>query len=182
MKKLDVSAAKVAVRHAVEQIVEAGLGQGEPGQIVEHARANWNEGIHADRQAERQPEHDEHYAAAHVRLRKFVVPGEGSWRLIRAPRGPPYTYHQLHVEEDRRQSWQPNQYTRPNRLFQGDTAEPATAKVRTYVQERLQGHHSHGDQPDGDDRSCYTTRRQAGVPRKYEISISELNRKSTRSL
>lgn len=145
MEELDVSAAKVAVRHAVEQIVEAGLGEGKPGQVVVHARANWNERIHANRQPERQPKHDEHHAAAHIRLRELVVPGEGGRRLVRAPRGPSHAYHQLHVQAERYQSWQPNQHACPYRLFHRDTAELATAKVGTYVQGRLQGHHSHGD-------------------------------------
>lgn len=105
VKKLDVSAAEVTVRHAVEQIVEAGLGQGEPGQVVEHTRTNSNKGIHANCQAKWQPEYDEHYAAAHICLRELVVPGEGGWRFIRASCGSSYTYHQFHIEEDRHQSW-----------------------------------------------------------------------------
>jgi len=145
MKKLDVSAAKVAVRYAVEQIVEARLGQGEPGQVVKHTGADRNEGIHADRQAERQPERDEYHTAVHIRLRELVVPGKGGRRLVRDARGPSHTYQQLHVKEDRRQSWQPNQYACPHHLFHRDTAELATAKIRTYIQGRLQSHHSYGD-------------------------------------
>lgn len=109
MEELDVSAAKVTIRHAIEQIVEAGLGQGEPGQVVENAGADRFEGIHADCQAERQPKHGEHHAAAHVRLGELVVPGEGGRRFIRRPRDTSHVYHQLHVEENRYQSRQSDQ-------------------------------------------------------------------------
>lgn len=56
VEKLDVRAAKMPVRHAVEQIVEAGFREGEPGEVVEDAGAYRSEGVNADGDAERQPE------------------------------------------------------------------------------------------------------------------------------
>lgn len=133
VEELDVGAAKVAVRHAIEQVVEAGLGQSEPGQVVEHASADRPEGVDADRQTERQPEHGEHHAAAHVRLGKLVVPGKGGRRLVR-PRDTSHVYHQLHVEENRYQSGHSDQQARAYRLLLGDATELTATKVGTHVE------------------------------------------------
>lgn len=133
MKELDVSAAKVTIRHAIEQIVEAGLGQGEPGQVVEYAGADRPEGIHADCQAERQPKYGEHHAAAHVRLGKLVVPGEGNRRFVR-PRDTSHANHQLHVEENRYQNGQSDQQARTHYLFHRDATQPAATKVGAHVE------------------------------------------------
>lgn len=133
MKELDVSAAKVTIRHAIEQIVEAGLGQGEPGQIVEHADADRPEGIHADCQAERQPKHGEHHAAAHVRLGELVVPGEGGRRFVR-PRDTSHAYHQFYVEENRYQGRQTDQQTCTHCLLHRDATQLAATKVGTYIE------------------------------------------------
>lgn len=133
MEELDVSAAKVAIRHAIEQIVEARLGQSEPGQIIEHVGPDRTEGIHAYRQTEWQPEHGEHHAAAHVRLGELVVPGKGGRRFVR-PRDTSHAYHQLHVEENRYQSRHSDQQARAHCLLHRDATEPAATKVRTHVE------------------------------------------------
>lgn len=166
MEELHVSTAKVSIRHAVEQIVETGLGQSEPGRVEEHARADPAEGIHADRQAERQPENDEHQVTVYVRLRKLVVPEE-SGRWLIASGGASHTQHQLHVEEDGHQSGQSDQHARTHRLFPRDASEPTATKVGTHVRGRLNGHYDRGnpsDRPESDDCGRYMTRLQIGVP------------------
>lgn len=40
VEELDVGAAEVTVGHAVQQVVEARLGQGEPGQVHHHLRTH----------------------------------------------------------------------------------------------------------------------------------------------
>lgn len=176
VEELDVSAAKVSVCHAVEDVVEAGFRQGEPGQVVEHAGTDRLEGVHADRQAERQPEHDEHQAATHIRLSELVVRRGGGRQLIRAPGGTSHAYHQLHEQEDRHQGGQPDQQARTHRLLHRDAAEPATTEVRTHVQERLQGHCDHGNHPLGDNRGCYMTRCQAGVPVEFRCTVVNVDK------
>lgn len=133
MEELDVSAAKVAVHYAIEQIIEAGLGQSEPGQIVEYTGSDRSEGIHADRHTERQPKHGEHQTAAHVRLGELVVPGEGGRRFVR-PRDTSHAQHQLRVEENRYQSRHSDQQARTHRLLHRDAAKLAETKVRTHVE------------------------------------------------
>lgn len=53
MEKLDVRASEVPVRHAVDQIVETGFGEGEPGQIVQDTWAYRFERVEAHDYAER---------------------------------------------------------------------------------------------------------------------------------
>lgn len=53
MEKLDVRASKVPVRHAVDQIVETGFGEGEPGQVVQDTWAYRFERVEAHDYAER---------------------------------------------------------------------------------------------------------------------------------
>lgn len=101
MEEFDISAAKVTIRYAIKQIVEAGLGQSKPGQNVEHSWRDGREGINANHHAKRQPEHGKHHAAVHVRFRELVVPGEGGRRLVR-PCGVSHAQYQLRVQEDRR--------------------------------------------------------------------------------
>lgn len=154
MEKLDVRASEVPVRHAIDQIVETGFGEGEPGQVVQDTWAYRFERVEAHDYAERQPEHDKHDAAVYVGLGELVVPGECDRWLVRAPCGVADADHELHVEEYGRQGWQPYQERGAYYLLHRYTGETSPAKVGTYVQGRLQ-HHCHGGyQPDAYDRRC----------------------------
>lgn len=163
MEKLDVRASEVPVRHAVDQIVETGFGEGEPGQIVQDTWAYRFERVEAHDYAERQPEHDEHDATVYVGLGQLVVPGECDRWLVRASRGVADAYHELHVEEYSGQCWQPYQERGTYYLLHCYAGETPPAKVGAHVQRRLQ-HHCHGGyQPDADDRRCDAARGQHAV-------------------
>lgn len=84
MEEFDVGVAEVTVEDTVKHAVEAGLGQGEPGQVDEHVGAHLLHRTDADRDSERHPKYNEHDEAEHVGLDEFVVPGKGHRRLVRA--------------------------------------------------------------------------------------------------
>jgi len=81
VEQVDVRVAEVTVAGAVHQVVEAGLAEGQPREVVEHLRGRPLDGGQREDDGERRPEHDEHDEAVRVGQHQRVVPVERQWWL-----------------------------------------------------------------------------------------------------
>lgn len=95
VEKVDVRVAEVTIRDAIDDVVEAGLAQTDPGGVVEHAIGHIGRSVVGEHDSEGQPEGDEDDETVKVGARQRQIPG-----VVQAGLEVGRSHETFHVEND----------------------------------------------------------------------------------
>jgi len=130
VEQVDVRVAEVPVTGAVHQVVEAGLAEGQPREVVEHLGGQPLDGGQRQDDGERGPEHDEHDEAVRVGQHQRVVPVERQRRLeARVQPGHVHLVRDAHVQPGRDEQRRQHDGTGHQRLCGNDAAHLQHGRV-----------------------------------------------------
>lgn len=150
VEQIDVRIAKVPVRDAIDDVVEAGLAQSEPGGIVEHAIRHIGRRVIGENDAERQPENDENDETVEVGARQRQVPG-----VVQAGLEVGRPHEALHVHDDPdvtvegEHQRQQDQHGNDGHLVGLDVGHRAGAVVEVGLERELKAGRETADEPGG---------------------------------